>query len=151
VAVTGTTSTTRAVTRLSDISEMQKAVANFAGEHSSSQMPTDSKCAAGEIPSGATESCSTTGAASGSDYESADENVVGVDINGDGDLLDVVKVVAVDWAATANRKSFSPDFIGGQPKHSTDTVSIDTGSATIDAWVINDAGRVVVLITENNY
>ena len=152
VAVTGTTSTTRAVIRLSDIAEMQKAVANFAGEHSSSQLPTDSKCVAGEFVSSqsATSSCST-GASAGADYENADENVVGVDINGDGDLDDTVKVVAIDFAAIANNKTFFPDYIGSLPNHDTDTVAIDTGSTTIDAWVVDENGRVVVLITENNY
>lgn len=151
VAVTGTTSTTRAVTRTSDMSETQKAVNTFSGEHSSSYLPTTSSCAAGEVQTG-TSSCAAGGTA-GVDYELADETVVLVDINGDGDALDTsVKVVAIDFDAALGTKFFYPDFIGSKPSHADDAaVSIDSGTTTIAPWVVNESAEVVVLVSENDY
>lgn len=146
VAVTGTTRTTQAVTRTSDISEVQKAVTRFYG--SAATYPTTS--------TGVADSTGTEG----TDYFQVAEDAAGVnfDVNGDGDTIDTINVIPINWAADNSNDAasvFSPDFIG-KPKHAEPSTTITiNGNATnntlSESWVIDENGTVYVLVRENAY
>lgn len=146
LAVTGTTKTTRAVTRASDISEVQKAVTRFDG-------------AAATYPTTSTAVADSTGT-EGTDYFQVVEGAAGVnfDVNGDGDTIDTINVIPINWAAADPNDAasvFSPDFIG-KPKHAEPSATITiNGNATnntlSESWVIDGNGTVYVLVRESAY
>lgn len=146
LAVIGTTSTTRAVTRASDISEVQKEVERF--NEAAAIYPTTTTAVA---DSSGTE---------GTDYFQVVEGAAGVnfDVNGDGDTSDTINMIPIDWAAADPNDSssvFSPDFIG-KPKHSepsaTITINGNASNNTIsESWVLDENGTVYVLVRDNVY
>ncbi len=146
VAVTGTTSTARSVSRASDISEMQKAVMRFEGE-------------TGTYPTTSTYVADSTGV-EGTDYFQVVEGPTGVnfDVNDDGDVTDALNVVPIDWDAVApdnDARIFASHFIGKLKHADIDSPIMINGNAEYDelsqAWVVDETGRVLVLVGTSAY
>jgi prepilin-type N-terminal cleavage/methylation domain-containing protein len=144
VAVSGTTSTTREVARANDIAEMQKAVDRFANEGTAGEQPTT------------TSALPDTGGTQGVDYYIVEESVLAVDVNVDGDTSDTLNVLPISWTATDDDSDqFHPAYISKRPKHNGVAVNNinDNGVAEniSEAWVIDTAGAVYVLVADSAY
>ena len=76
----------------------------------------------------------------------------------DGDTIDTIKVIPINWAAADPNDAasvFSPDFIG-KPKHAEPSATITiNGNATnntlSESWVIDENGTVYILVRESVY
>ncbi len=143
VSVTGSTTTSRSVTRASEVTELQKAVERFSGV--SAAYPTLSRAAAN---SSRTE---------GVDYFHVSEGPEGVnrDVNGDGDTADTFNVVPMDWTAQDREgNTFVPYYVAKMPPSSApdDPVRINGDesehSELGEPWVIDEDGNVLVLAKE---
>ncbi len=143
VSVTGSTTTSRSVTRASEITELQKAVERFSGV--SAAYPTLSRAVA---DSERTE---------GIDFFRVSEGAEGInrDVNGDGDVADTINVIPVDWQAQDHEgNTFVPHYIAREPPSAApaDSVRINGSESehswVDEPWVIDEDGNVRVLVRE---
>ncbi|MBI2165523.1 MAG: hypothetical protein HYU29_03860 [Chloroflexi bacterium] len=133
LAVTGRTTGTRATAQVVDISQIQKAVDAFTGEHPQGRYPSLNGCIGGQVLDLLTRMCVSPGqvvSASQVNYSNLEfpfsESSAGADLNSDGDTDDTFILVPMIWEkafegeGAAKTKRFVPNFLARHPKHAYD-------------------------------
>ena len=113
VAVTGTTSSSKTVTKEGDENTVTKAVARYSSEHPEERYPTLDGCLAGETLNLTSLTC---GSGIGEQEFNVDETALSVDVDLDGLTTSTsVKVVPITWEQYfeigSQSKTFDGDFV----------------------------------------
>ena len=143
VAVSGQATQRRAAAQVADVAEVQKAVDAFAGQHPQARYPTLNGCLPDLVLDLLTLTCTArqrVGDPSQVDPRNLEfeisEAAVQLDVNGDADTLDRVRVVPIIWAKAflsefGNIHRFAGGFIQREPKHAFDLFG---GIDPEDSW-----------------
>ncbi len=123
VAVTGTTSSSKSVTKVGDEATVTKGAASYSAEEAGARFPTLDGCLPGTALKLSTLTClSTEGTGDPVQRFRVDESALGLDVDGDGELASAdVKLVPIIWnqsftASDGSVKTFKGDFVA-TPKH----------------------------------
>lgn len=180
VAVTGTTSSSKGVTKEGDEGTVTKAVSRYNAEHPAGRYPTLDGCLPGKTLDKVTKTCAAGKAAQEFAISEVDTKI---DVDLDGLTTSVVKVVPITWDqyfGTGDKKTFKGDYVkvpahgfetrlGGSFKTSTADRTEGgpalTGVPNLKAscakaggisgdcpvWVLNAFGDAVALIPGSSY
>ena len=129
VAVTGQATESRSTAQLADVSEVQKSVDAYAGQHPHGRYPTLNGCLPGAVLDLVTSRCVAPGLVTDPAQVDAtnlefvvSESTVGMDLSGDVDTNDLGTVAPLLWAKAfrgtdQSIKRFSGGFVQRSPKH----------------------------------